>query len=66
MIDETRAISEREMLADMKYLVEQGGDIEYRDHQGATPVRYFILFLWKNYLNVLVYHLIFRNKNSDY
>lgn len=41
MIDETRAISEKEMLADLKYLVEQGGDIEYRDHQGATPVRYF-------------------------
>ncbi|CAL1296234.1 unnamed protein product [Larinioides sclopetarius] len=38
MIDETRAISEKRMLSDLKYLLEEGGDIEYRDHQGATPL----------------------------
>lgn len=44
MIDDTRAISEKQMLADLKYLLEEGGDIEYRDHQGATPVRYFLYY----------------------
>lgn len=38
MIDETRAISEKQMLTDLKYLLEEGGEIEYRDHQGATPL----------------------------
>ncbi|KFM77210.1 Protein phosphatase 1 regulatory subunit 16A, partial [Stegodyphus mimosarum] len=38
MIDETRAISEKQMLSDLKILLEEGGDIEYRDHQGAAPL----------------------------
>ncbi|XP_054723166.1 protein phosphatase 1 regulatory subunit 16A-like [Uloborus diversus] len=38
MIDETRALSERRMLSDLQSLLQDGGDIEYRDHQGATPL----------------------------
>lgn len=38
MIDETRAQPERYMLSDLKNLVENGDDLEYRDHQGATPL----------------------------
>ncbi|XP_015907242.1 protein phosphatase 1 regulatory subunit 16A [Parasteatoda tepidariorum] len=38
MIDETRAITEQEMLVDLKCMLEDGGDIEYRDQQGATPL----------------------------
>lgn len=38
MIDETRAIPEKQMLSDLKYLLEEGEDIDYRDHQGATPL----------------------------
>lgn len=38
MIDDIRASTEYEMLFDLKKLAEQGGDLEYRDAQGATPL----------------------------
>lgn len=38
IIDETRAVTENQMLSDLKYLAETGQDLEYRDSSGATPV----------------------------
>lgn len=45
LIDETRALTENQMLDDMKYLVSSGYDINYKDENGATPVR-FLLKSW--------------------
>ena len=39
MIDQTRATNEMQMLDDLKKMSEAGGDLEFRDSQGATPVR---------------------------
>lgn len=39
LIDETRASTEVQMLRDLQKIVTMGGDLEYKDHQGATPVR---------------------------
>lgn len=38
LIDETRASTEVQMLRDLQKIVSLGGDLEYKDHQGATPV----------------------------
>ncbi|XP_053201240.1 uncharacterized protein LOC128386259 [Panonychus citri] len=38
MIDETRASVENRMLADLKKVAESGGDLEFRDVHGATPL----------------------------
>ncbi|XP_074028615.1 myosin phosphatase targeting subunit 75D [Leptinotarsa decemlineata] len=38
LIDETRAATERQMLIDLKKLALTGGDLEYYDSQGATPL----------------------------
>lgn len=38
LIDETRANTERKMLADMRALAQRGEDLEQHDTQGATPV----------------------------
>ena len=38
-IDELREKSPNQMLDDMKTLYEDGGDLEYKDEVGATPVR---------------------------
>lgn len=38
LIDETRAATERQMLADLKKVVAAGQSLEYYDNQGATPV----------------------------
>lgn len=38
LIDETRASTEVQMLQDLQKAVSLGQDLEYKDHQGATPV----------------------------
>lgn len=38
LIDETRASIEVQMLRDLQNIASIGGDLEYKDHQGATPV----------------------------
>ncbi|XP_014234017.1 protein phosphatase 1 regulatory subunit 16A isoform X2 [Trichogramma pretiosum] len=38
LIDETRASTEVQMLRDLMRLQQSGGDLEYRDAQGATPL----------------------------
>lgn len=38
LIDETRASTEVQMLRDLQKIASLGGDLEYKDHQGATPV----------------------------
>ncbi|XP_012262201.1 protein phosphatase 1 regulatory subunit 16A isoform X4 [Athalia rosae] len=38
LIDETRAGTEVQMLRDLQKIASQGGDLEYTDHQGATPL----------------------------
>lgn len=38
LIDETRASTEVQMLRDLQNLGSIGGDLEYKDHQGATPL----------------------------
>lgn len=38
LIDETRALTEMRMLADMQRIANAAGDLEAYDHQGATPV----------------------------
>lgn len=38
LIDETRAGTEVQMLRDLQKIASQGGDLEYTDHQSATPV----------------------------
>lgn len=38
LIDETRASTERKMLADMRALAQRGEDLEQHDTQGATPL----------------------------
>jgi len=38
LIEETRALPETQMLKDMQNILSKGGDLEYRDPDGATPV----------------------------
>ncbi|EZA52656.1 protein phosphatase 1 regulatory subunit 16A isoform X3 [Ooceraea biroi] len=38
LIDETRASTEIQMLRDLQKIASLGGDLEYKDHQGATPL----------------------------
>ena len=38
LIDDTRAATERQMLADVRRIAETHGDLEAYDSQGATPV----------------------------
>ncbi|KAJ8664485.1 hypothetical protein QAD02_006147 [Eretmocerus hayati] len=38
LIDETRASTEVQMLRDLQRIASMGGDLEYKDHQGATPL----------------------------
>ncbi|XP_060822503.1 protein phosphatase 1 regulatory subunit 16A isoform X1 [Bombus pascuorum] len=38
LIDETRASIEVQMLRDLQNIASIGGDLEYKDHQGATPL----------------------------
>ena len=38
LIDETRAMTENQMLSDMGMLAANGYDLNYKDEQGATPV----------------------------
>lgn len=40
LIDETRAHTELQMLADVQEIVAKNGDLEMHDSQGATPVSY--------------------------
>ena len=39
LIDDTRAMTENQMLIDMSKLAANGYDLNYKDEQGATPVR---------------------------
>lgn len=41
LIDETRASTEVQMLRDLQKIAAQGSDLEYKDHQKATPVSLF-------------------------
>lgn len=41
LIDETRQATESQMLIDLSDVAAEGGDLEYRDHQNATPVIFF-------------------------
>lgn len=48
LIDDTRASIEVQMLRDLQKLASMGNDLEYKDHQGATPVCiYQFLFIEK-------------------
>ncbi|XP_058796579.1 protein phosphatase 1 regulatory subunit 16A isoform X2 [Phymastichus coffea] len=38
LIDETRASTEVQMLRDLQKIASMGGELEYKDHQGATPL----------------------------
>lgn len=38
LIDETRAATEVQMLMDLQKIASSNGDLELKDHQGATPV----------------------------
>ena len=38
LIDDTRASTEVQMLRDLQKIASVGGDLEFKDHQGATPV----------------------------
>ena len=42
LIDETRAMTENQMLNDMRVLVTNGYDLNFKDEQGATPVCFFV------------------------
>lgn len=39
LIEEIRALPETKMLQDIQRIHAQGGDLEFRDVDGATPVR---------------------------
>lgn len=41
LIDDTRASIEVQMLRDLQKLASMGSELEYKDHQGATPVCIF-------------------------
>jgi ABC-type microcin C transport system permease subunit YejB len=38
LIEETRALPETQMLKEMQTVLSKGGDLEFRDPDGATPV----------------------------
>ena len=52
LIDETRASTEAQMLADMKSLAERGENLEKYDAQGATPVSFGIIFYLKTFCHL--------------
>ncbi|KAK0162338.1 hypothetical protein PV327_008683 [Microctonus hyperodae] len=54
LIDETRASTERQMLHDLQRLAALGEDLEYKDHQGATPLH---ISAANGYLRVVEYLL---------
>ncbi|XP_043675945.1 protein phosphatase 1 regulatory subunit 16A isoform X3 [Vespula pensylvanica] len=54
LIDETRASTEVQMLRDLQKIVTMGGDLEYKDHQGATPLH---IASANGYLRVVEYLL---------
>lgn len=57
LIDETRSATERLMLQDLIEISRNGGDLERPDEQGATPVLFYLDFLF-SYLIVVIFHLI--------
>ncbi|XP_057319177.1 protein phosphatase 1 regulatory subunit 16A isoform X2 [Microplitis mediator] len=54
LIDETRASTEVQMLQDLQKAVSLGQDLEYKDHQGATPLH---IAAANGYLRVVEYLL---------
>ncbi|XP_043280927.1 protein phosphatase 1 regulatory subunit 16A isoform X2 [Venturia canescens] len=54
LIDETRASTEVQMLLDLQKIATRGGDLEYKDHQGATPLH---IAAANGYLRVVEYLL---------
>ncbi|XP_033222937.1 aspartate aminotransferase, cytoplasmic-like isoform X2 [Belonocnema kinseyi] len=38
VIDEARASTEKQMLLDLKKIASDGGNLEFKDHQGAAPI----------------------------
>jgi len=54
LIDATRAQTEQVMLEDLKQLAADGGDLEYRDQHGATPLH---IAAANGYLQVLEFLL---------
>ena len=47
LIDDTRALTEKQMLSDLMEVANHGGDLEEPDHQGATPVsQKFVWAVW--------------------
>ncbi|CAD6204049.1 GSCOCG00009864001-RA-CDS [Cotesia congregata] len=54
LIDETRASTEVQMLQDLQKAVALGQDLEYKDHQGATPLH---IAAANGYLRVVEYLL---------
>lgn len=61
MIDDTRAYTEREMLRDLKTLMDKDGDLEFRDHQGATPLH----IAAANGYSLVVEFLLDQNVSTD-
>lgn len=43
LIDETRAFTETRMLTDLTHLTSIGGELEWQDEQGVTPVSIYYL-----------------------
>jgi len=61
LIDETRASTEVQMLRDLQKIASLGGDLEYKDHQGATPVCIYLyksVNLKKRKISKLYFHYI--------
>ena len=60
LIDETRAATENQMLQDLTEISARGGDLEYPDKQGASPLHIasangytkVVEFLLENHVNV--------------
>lgn len=46
LIEEIRALPETKMLQDIQRVHAQGGDLEFRDPDGATPVSKSIKIEW--------------------
>ncbi|KAK9887181.1 hypothetical protein WA026_020634 [Henosepilachna vigintioctopunctata] len=61
LIDETRASTERQMLADLKQIAMKNGDLETYDSQGATPLH---IASANGYLSVVEF-LIDHNVHTD-
>ncbi|XP_018320574.1 protein phosphatase 1 regulatory inhibitor subunit 16B isoform X2 [Agrilus planipennis] len=61
LIDDTRALTEKNMLNDLKRIVANGGDLEFHDHQGATPLH---IASANGYTSVVEY-LLEQNVRTD-